>query len=65
VTVGAVIDALPRNPGLAHDLDVMSQNGAQDMAALKAVADFFQKGDEARRANELNNASKNAGSPKL
>jgi hypothetical protein len=65
VTVGAVIDALPSNPGLAHDLDVMSQDGAQGMVALKAVADYFQKGDEARRAKELNNASKNAGSPKL
>ena len=63
VTVGAVIDALPSNPGLAHDLDVMSQNGAQGMAALKAVADFYQNADNARQANEIKNASKNA--PKL
>jgi hypothetical protein len=63
VIVGAVIDALPNNPGLAHDLDVMSQNGAQGMAALKAVADFYQNADNARQANEIKNASKNA--PKL
>lgn len=63
VTVGAVIDALPSNPGLAHDLDVMSQNGAQGMAAMKAVADFYQNADNARQANEIKNASKNA--PKL
>lgn len=65
VTVGAVIEAPGSNLGLAHSLAVTSQNGAQDMAVLKSVADYFQKGDEARRANELNNASKNAGSPKL
>jgi hypothetical protein len=65
VTVGAVIEASPSNPGLAHSLAVTSQNGAQGMAAIKSVADYFQKGDEARRANELNNASKNANAPKL
>ena len=65
VTVGAVIEAAPNNPGLAHSLAVTSQNGAQDMAVLKATADFFQNGDDARRAKELNDASKNAGSPKL
>jgi len=34
-------------------------------ALRKAIADFFHKDDEAQRANELNNASKNARSPKL
>jgi hypothetical protein len=65
VTVGAVIVASNSNPGLAHSLAVSSQTGAQDMAVLKSTADFFQKGDDARRADELNNASKNASSPKL
>jgi hypothetical protein len=65
VTVGAVIEASPSNPGLAHSLAVTSQNGVQGMAAIKSVSDYFQKGDEARRANELNNASKNANAPKL
>lgn len=65
VSVGAVIQASNSNPGLAHSLAVTSQNGAQDMAVLKSTADFFQKGDDARKAHELNNASKNAGSPKL
>lgn len=50
---------------LAHSLAVSSQNAAQDLAVLKSVADYFQKGDEARRANELNNASKNASKPTL
>lgn len=65
VTVGAVIMASNNNPGLAHSLAVSSQSGAQDMAVLKSTADFFQKGDDARKSNELNNASKNASSPKL
>jgi len=65
VTVGAVIEAPGNNLGLAHSLAVTSQNGVQDMAVLKSTEDFFQKGDEARKANELNNAQKNADKPKL
>jgi hypothetical protein len=51
------------NLGLAHNLAVSSQNSAQGTAALKAVADFYQNADNARQANEVKNASKNA--PKL
>jgi hypothetical protein len=65
VTVGALIQASPANPGLAHSLAVNSQNGAQDMAVLKSTQDTLQNGDNARKANELNDASKNASKPTL
>jgi hypothetical protein len=65
VSVGAAIEAASSNPGLAHSLAVTSQNGTQGMAFLKATADAFQQADDARKANELSNASKKANAPKL
>lgn len=65
VTVGAGIQGVSSNPGLAHSLAVTSQNGAQAMAALKSTEDALKLAADARKAKELNDASKNAGTPKL
>ena len=65
LTVGALVQGAPNNPGLAHSLAVSSQNGAQGMAVLSATEQSLQQADQARKANELNNASKNAKAPTL
>ena len=65
VTVGARIEGARSNPGLAHSLAVSSQNGAQGMAALKSTEDALKLAADARKAKELNDASKHASTPKL
>jgi hypothetical protein len=65
VTVGARIEGARNNPGLAHSLAVSSQNGAQGMAALKSTEDALKLAADARKAKELNEASKHASTPKL
>jgi len=65
LTVGAGIEGARNNPGLAHSFAVTSQNGAQGMAALKSIEDALKLAADARKAKELNDASKHASTPKL
>jgi hypothetical protein len=65
ITVGAQIRSSSTNTGLAHSLAVTSQNGASGYALLKRTEDSLRAADDARKAKELNEASKNAGTPRL
>lgn len=64
-TVGAVIQSANNNAGLAHSLAVTSQNGIAGVAILAATEQALRNGDEARKAQELNQAAKGADKPKL
>lgn len=65
VTVGAMIRRAAANRGLAHSLAVSSQNGAAGYALLSSTANALRAADEARKAKELKDASKNANAPTL
>jgi hypothetical protein len=65
VTVGAGIQGASNNPGLARSFAVTSQNGAQAIAVLKSTEDALKLAADARKAKELNDASKKANVPKL
>jgi hypothetical protein len=65
VTVGAGIQGASNNPGLVRSFAVTSQNGAQAIAVLKSTEDALKLAADARKAKELNDASKKARAPKL
>jgi hypothetical protein len=65
ITVGAQIQASNTNAGLAHSLAVSSQHGAQGYKLLQMVENTLKSGDASKKAKELEDASKNAGAPKL
>lgn len=65
ITVAAYIQASRTNPGLAHSLAVTSQNGAWGYELLRRTEDALKSADASQKAKELEDASKNAGTPKL
>jgi hypothetical protein len=65
LTVGAQIQASNTNTGLVHSLAVTAQNGIQGYKLLQLTENTLKSADDARKAKELQDASKNAGAPKL
>jgi hypothetical protein len=65
MAVGAAIRGANNTPGLAHSLAVSSQNGAEGYNLLTRTEEALRAADEARKRQELNEASRNAGAPKL
>ena len=65
IAVGAQIQASNTNQGLAHGLAVTSQNGAWGYELLQRTESALKGADAAKKAKEIEDASKNAGAPKL
>ena len=65
ITVGAQIQASNTNQGLAHSLAVTSQNGAWGYELLTKTEATLKSVDASKKAKEIEEASKNAGAPKL
>jgi hypothetical protein len=65
IVVGALLQGTPNNPGLARSLAVTSQNGAWGYGVLKNTEEALQKSDDARKAKELSDATKNSSAPKI
>ncbi len=65
ITVAAYVQASPANPGLARSLAVTSQNGAWGYELIRRTEEALTSADAAQKAKELEDASKNAGAPKL
>jgi len=65
ITVAAYVQASRTNPGLAHSLAVTSQNGAWGYELLRRTEEALKSADAAKKAKELEDASKNAEAPKL
>ena len=65
ITVGAQIQASNTNPGLARSVAVSSQSSAWGYELLMKTEAVLKTADAAKKAKELEDASKNAGAPKL
>jgi hypothetical protein len=65
LTVAAQIQASNTNRELARSLAVTSQNGAWGYELLQRTEGALKAGDQAKKAKEVEDASKNAGAPKL
>ena len=65
ISVAAYISASQTNPGLAHSLAVTSQHGAWGYELLERTENALKSVDASKKAKELEDASKNAGAPKL
>jgi len=65
ITVGAQIQASNTNRELARSLAVTSQSGAWGFELLQKTENTLKTADAAKKAKEVEDASKNAGTPKL
>ena len=65
ITVAAQIQASNTNRALAHSLAVTSQNGAWGYDLLERTEGVLKAADASKKAKEVEEASKNAGAPKL
>ena len=65
ITVGAYVQASSTNQGLARSLAVSSQSGAWGYELLMKTEAALKAADASKKAKELEDASKNAGAPKL
>jgi hypothetical protein len=65
LAVGAMIQSSRTNAGLARSLAVSSQDGATGYELIQRTEESLRAADAARKAKELNDAAKNAATPRL
>jgi hypothetical protein len=65
ITVGAQIQRSNTNVGLAHSLAVSTQHGAGGYALIETTEEALRRGDTAKKAKELEDASKSGSKPRL